>query len=176
MTTATIPEGYRLREARPDEASALKTFLLAHGPNPWNYLPEDGVAEHFVDLAARRIGALVVERAGEVAGFVTYLPTLPPDHPARAFDQVDGPAAYVAEAVVHRDHAGKGLGAALLEAVRDRLISLGAGRIYVERHEENAASAGMMRKAGFGEVATFNDPARRASGSRRTTLCRYPAP
>ena len=176
MIPATIPEGYRIRDARPDEAAALKTFLLTHGPNPWNYLPEDGVAEHFADLAAGRVAALVLEQGEALAGFITYLPSLASSHPSLAFEEGDGPAAYVAEAVVDRAHAGRGLGGALLAAVRDRLISLGAARIYVERHEENNASAGMMRKAGFGELATFDDPVRRASGSRRTTLCRYPAP
>lgn len=47
----------------------------------------------------------------------------------------------------------------------------GVGDVFIERHEENAGSAGMMRKAGFREVRTFNDPERRATGSRRTTLC-----
>jgi hypothetical protein len=44
--------------------------------------------------------------------------------------------------------------------------------VFIERHEENPGSAGMMSKAGFVEIDTCHDPARRALGSRRTTVCR----
>jgi len=43
--------------------------------------------------------------------------------------------------------------------------------LLVDRHEENLASAGMMRKAGFDGVAhLYVDLARRDYGSRKTTV------
>ncbi|HLD65736.1 MAG TPA: GNAT family N-acetyltransferase, partial [Pseudomonas sp.] len=60
---------------------------------------------------------------------------------------------------------------ALLQAAVAALASQGIRDIYIERHEQNPGSAGMMRKAGFVERSTFDDPQRRAGGSRRTTLC-----
>ena len=87
-------------------------------------------------------------------------------------EHVGYPHGYVCEAVVHRAHAGKGLGSKLLREAVAELCRQGLKEIYIERHEENRASAGMMRKAGFTEVATFDDPQRRSSGSRRTTVCR----
>jgi L-amino acid N-acyltransferase YncA len=52
------------------------------------------------------------------------------------------------------------------------LAAQGLKDVYIDRHEENAASAGMMRKGGFVEVDTFAEPARRPHGSGRTTVCR----
>ena len=48
---------------------------------------------------------------------------------------------------------------------------MGVDAVFVDRHEENLASAGMMRKAGFTEVETYADPRRRPHGSGRTTVC-----
>jgi ribosomal protein S18 acetylase RimI-like enzyme len=82
------------------------------------------------------------------------------------------PHGYICEVVVHRQFQGGGLGTALLREAITCLIEQGFREIYIERHEENAASAGMMRNAGFMEIATFHDPARRKHGSRCTTVCR----
>jgi len=49
----------------------------------------------------------------------------------------------------------------------------GFTRVYAHRHEENAASARMLEKAGFEIVDTFYDPERRPYGSRNTTVCRF---
>ena len=75
--------------------------------------------------------------------------------------------------VVHCDSRGQGIGSRLLEECKERLRALGAERIYVERHEENRASAGMMRKAGFEIIDTFFDPDRRPTGSRNTVVSRF---
>ncbi len=74
--------------------------------------------------------------------------------------------------MIHRDMAGQGLGSTLLEKAVARLGEKGLVDLYIDRHEENAASAGMMRKAGFSELHTYADPERRPNGSRRTTICR----
>ena len=80
---------------------------------------------------------------------------------------------YVSEAVVHRDYAGKGLGSHLLKAALEDLRAQGMQEVYIDRHEENLASAGMMRKSGFQEVETYANPQRRTTGSGRTTVCRW---
>jgi len=51
------------------------------------------------------------------------------------------------------------------------LAKLGADVVFIDRHEENLASAGMMRAAGFVEIDTYADPRRRPHGSGRTTVC-----
>ena len=80
--------------------------------------------------------------------------------------------AYIGDVVVASSQSGKGLGTQLLEeAIKIAGIEK-CGYVYIERHEENAASAGMMRKAGFELVDTFHDPDKRTAGSRRTSVLR----
>jgi hypothetical protein len=51
------------------------------------------------------------------------------------------------------------------------LSTMGVDTVFIDRHEENLASAGMMRRAGFMELETYADPRRRPHGSGRTTVC-----
>lgn len=163
---------FAIRSATADDIPALCELILEHGPNPWNHLPPDEVNAHLRGIADASVGAMLAEGEGRLAGFVSFY--LSQDfklhQPTGRQEQLQG---YVCEAVVHRDIAGRGLGTQLLRAAMSRLAVLGAVDIYIERHEENLASAGMMRKAGFRELSTFDDPARRPNGSRRTTLCHW---
>ncbi|WP_443218201.1 GNAT family N-acetyltransferase [Pseudomonas sp. Gutcm_11s] len=146
-------------------------FIFEHGPNPWNYLPQDAVLAHLHGIAEGTVQAVLARRVdGELAGFVTFLASSNFER-FQAQERRELPQGYVGEAVVHRELAGRGLGSRLLGEAVQGLQALGIHDIYIERHEENAGSAGMMRKAGFVEVETFSDPQRRAAGSRRTTLC-----
>ena len=79
-------------------------------------------------------------------------------------------AIYIAEVVVHMDFSGQGIGTRLLEDIIRRASKFGAEILLVDRHTENAGSAGMMRKAGFVEVDCFLDLKRRHTGSRKTTI------
>ena len=83
------------------------------------------------------------------------------------------PQGYVSEAVVRRDQVGQGLGTRLLREALSALSSMGVQFVFIDRHEENHASAGMMRRAGFVEIETYADPRRRPHGSGRTTVCRF---
>ena len=67
--------------------------------------------------------------------------------------------------------AGRFDGASLAQAACDALATRGITWITADRHEENAASAGMMRRAGLVLISTFDDPERRPHGSRRTSVC-----
>lgn len=165
----------KMRLADAGDIAELCAFLFEHGPNPWNFLPPDAVEAHLRGIADGAVLAVLGEREGWLAGFVSMC--LSSDfHAHQPADRRDLPQGYVYEAVVHRELAGQGLGTRLLRAAMSRLVALGAKDIYIERHEENAGSAGMMRKAGFREVLIFDDPSRRPNGSRRTTLCHWRAP
>lgn len=161
----------RLLPARAEDIPALLDLILRHGPNPWNWLPPDDVARHVGQIATGEVGAVVAWEGDTVQGVVTFCRTQhfaryqPPGRTAQ-------PHGYVCEAVVHRDAVGQGLGARLLRAALDALKAQGLNAVYIDRHEENAASAGMMRKAGFTVIDTFDEPARRPHGSGRTTVCR----
>ncbi|MBS7661409.1 GNAT family N-acetyltransferase [Pseudomonas lalucatii] len=165
-----------IRQAEARDIEALCALLFEHGPNPWNHLPEAEVRAHLQAIADGSVQAVLAERGGqresggEPLGMVSY--RLSRDF-ARYQPEArrEQPHAYICEAVVHRAAAGQGLGARLLKQTVENLAGQGVEDIYIDRHEENAASAGMMRKAGFVELETFPDPARRPNGSGRTTVC-----
>ncbi len=164
-----------LREAGAADIDAVHGLIREHGPNPWNYLAEPWLREHLAGFATGRTRAVLAEAHGAIVAVITYEET-------REFARYQ-PAAraglrqgHVGEAVVHRDWRGRGLGARLLREAVARLQALGLVDIYVERHEQNAASAGMMRSAGFVVVDCFDDHERRSAGSRRTAVCRFAGP
>lgn len=163
---------FAIRLASAADIPALCELLLEHGPNPWNHLPPDEVRAHLGGIADGSVGAVVAQTEGQPLGFVSFYLSQHFQSHQRAGRQ-GLPQGYVCEAVVHRQWVGQGLGTRLLQAAMAQLAALGAVDIYIERHEENLGSAGMMRKAGFLEVMTFDDPARRPNGSRRTTLCHW---
>ncbi|MER0873260.1 GNAT family N-acetyltransferase [Pseudomonas aeruginosa] len=160
---------HRLRAAETGDIEAMTDLLLRHGPNPWNHLPEEGGRAHLRAIADGEVRAVLAERDDWLLGFASFHRTEDFAHyqPQRA----DAPRAYICEAVVHPAAAGQGLGSALLEAVLAQLADEGIEDVYIDRHEENLASAGMMRKAGFVELETYADPARRPNGSGRSTVC-----
>lgn len=162
---------FEIRQAQQRDIDNLCALIFEHGPNPWNHLPQDEVAAHLQGIAAGAVQALLAEHEGELLGFVSY-------RMSRDFERYQPEArrgqlyAYICEAVIHRDMAGQGLGSRLLRQVVSLLAEQGVHDIYIDRHEENAASAGMMRKAGFVELESYADPQRRPYGSGRTTVCR----
>lgn len=166
---------FEIRRAQAQDIAGLCALIFAHGPNPWNHLPEAEVRVHLQGIADGSVQAVLAERGGqrdgELLGFVSY-------QLSRYFQRYQPVArsasehGYICEAVVHRDMAGQGLGSRLLRQAVGKLAEQGIVDIYIDRHEQNAASAGMMRKAGFVEIETYADPARRPHGSGRTTVCR----
>jgi L-amino acid N-acyltransferase YncA len=164
MAITFIPA--ELQHLRP-----LHAFIFEHGANEWNWLPVAGIEHHMRDIAAEEAYALLAMEDEEMLGAVTYCST---ENFARyqSAERRDAPHGYVCEVVVRRDQTGRGLGAQLLEQAVQALQAEGLHEIYIDRHEENAASAGMMRRAGFVELETYADPERRPNGSGRTTVCR----
>ena len=168
--SAAPDTGIRLAAADPHDLPALRTLIFDDGANIWNHLPEDGIGEHLEDIAlGRAFGVLALEQ-GQLIGAVTF--GLSTDFDDYLPPQARGtPQGYVSEAVVRRDRVGRGLGTLLLREALVELGKLGADVVFIDRHEENLASAGMMRAAGFVEIETYADPRRRPHGSGRTTVC-----
>ncbi len=150
----------------------MKSLIFTHGPNPWNFLPEEGVCRHLDGIkSGETLGILAFDK-GELVGMATFCE----DNPFKRYEPLNASAnesGYIAEVVVASTHSGRGIGALLLTEARDRLLASGKRRIYVDRHEENLPSAGMMRKTGFVEIDTYLDLERRFVGSKRTTICCY---
>lgn len=164
MTTYSLATGTDLTE--------LKAFLFEHGPNPWNHLPADGV-DHEFDLVARgQASALKAVQCDNLVGFAIFYH---PQSLPQKYLQYSGAdsAIYIAEVVVHKEYAGQGIGHRLLSLIIEHATEADVSMLLIDRHEQNLASAGMMRKAKFVELATFVDPERRDAGSRKTTVMGY---
>lgn len=164
-----------LREAMSADIAAMTAFIFEHGANEWNYLPEEDVALHLAAIADGKTRAVIAETGGELAGFVPFMTSrsLSRYQSIGQLGNPHGSHGYICEAVVHRAHAGCGIGTRLLAAAIDQLRLQGLAEVFIERHEENPGSAGMMRKAGFLEIDTYYDPARSAFGFRHTKVCSF---
>ena len=155
--------------ALSNELDYLQKFLVQNGTNQWNYLPEDGINQQFKRLAVGADYCLVAKDGEYIVGLAIYckLGDIPDffGHPIGRNDVI-----YVAEVVVHSQWNGKGIGSTLLKQIAITAKELGANELLISRHEQNLASAGMMRKAGFTELDCFSDPQRRQTGSRKTSI------
>jgi L-amino acid N-acyltransferase YncA len=160
-----------IRHAAANDIPALITFLYEHGANEWNHLPEGPIRVHLGKIATGEAYAVMAEDAGKLVGFVSFelgadmARYQPPDRQAAVHGIIH-------EAVVHRDHSGRGIGSQLLTAAVRRIEESGCREVYVGRHDENAASASMMRKAGFEIIDVLDDP-RRTCGNRKTAISRF---
>ncbi|GAA0348781.1 hypothetical protein GCM10009092_11450 [Bowmanella denitrificans] len=65
---------------------------------------------------------------------------------------------------------GQGIATQLLINCLGQAEKKHARVVLIERHEENLASAGMMKKAGFYIIDRFYDPDKRESGSRCSVI------
>lgn len=99
-------------------------------------------------------------------GFITF-------HLCQGCARRAGTHGHLTELVVHQDFRGQGIGTDLLRAAVAVLVSMNVQAIVAERHEEHAASARTLEKAGFQIVETYYDPERRFSGTRNTTVSQF---
>ena len=166
-----MPDQLRIRKAIPSDIKVLRAFIFEHGVNEWNFLPKDGVTAHLNAIATGEVQGLLAEKQSKLAGYVTFYRSTKMSRYQPAAE-AGTPHGYIAEAVVHRDYTGQGIGTLLMKSTVEDLWGQGFAEIYVERHEENRSSAGIMRKAGFVEIDLFHDPERRSYGSRRTSVSR----
>jgi len=160
---------FNYRKALTKEFNFLKSFIFRYGPNPWNYLPKKGIDNSFSLITNNQGEALVALDGETIIGLaIFFYPSALPEN-FQQYAQSE-PTIYIADVVVHKDYSGRGIGSQLLSEIIAKAPSLNATKVLLDRHEENAPSAGMMRKAGFVEICTFSDLDRRHSGSRKTTV------
>jgi len=156
------------RPVNDQDLNEMETLLRTEGPNEWNYITDESIEEQFQLIREGKALVVLVEEE-KIYGFAVLI--LKEASPER-LSQYDDLAsiAYINDVVVSSEQSGKGIGSRLLEKAIDLARQNNCRKVYIERHEENLASAGMMRKAGFKIVETFLDPVRRISGSRKTSL------
>jgi ribosomal protein S18 acetylase RimI-like enzyme len=167
----TLSEALVFAPARTIDLPLMSGLIFDHGPNVWNWLPAEGVRAHLQDIGDGHAHAVLAWQGHALVGLASYCLT----HRFcryQTHQRADAEHGYVCEVVVAPHCAGRGLGSELLQKVNAALAVMGIREVYIDRHEENRASQGMMRKAGFEVIDTFAEPARRPYGSGRTTVCR----
>ena len=146
----------------------MRELLLKEGTNEWNYITDESIEHQFKLIQDGKALAVLAEE-GEILGFAIVIFKGSCPSKLSKYEQVST-IAYINDVVIASNQSGKGLGTRLLkESIRLASVEK-CSKVYIERHEENLASAGMMRKAEFELVETFHDPDKRTSGSRNTTV------
>ena len=158
---------YRL--ALPAEMPTIRELLWKHGPNQWNHLPEEGVDQEFHHIESGQGFVIVAIRNTGLVGFaISLVGDACPSHIRKHAGSRN--TLFIADVVVDPAFSGQGIGTQLLLSSIDEARLRDLKEVFIERHEENLASAGMMRKAAFSHVETFHDPAKRTSGSRNSSI------
>ncbi|MRI32634.1 GNAT family N-acetyltransferase [Endozoicomonas sp. OPT23] len=156
------------RNLTNSDYEAMRNLLLSEGPNEWNYITDESIENQFNLIRSGKAVAVLLEEI-KIVGFAVLILKEASPEKLEKYTNISY-SAYINDVVVHKNQSGKGFGSKLLcEAINLAKIE-GCNQVFIERHEENLASAGMMRKAGFEIVDTFYDPQKRSSGTRRTTI------
>ena len=156
------------RKLTDSDLKNMKTLLFNEGPSEWNYLTEDSVNEQ-IDLIREGKALAVVAEDDGIFGFAVLILGHACPRKLSKYQSLDQ-IAYIKDVVVGKKLAGQGVGTKLLLECLSIAKDKNFDDVYIERHEENLASAGMMKKAGFELVETIYDPAKRFSGSRNTSI------
>ncbi|MCX2979890.1 GNAT family N-acetyltransferase [Halieaceae bacterium IMCC14734] len=146
----------------------MRALLLEEGPNEWNYLTHESI-DHQFSLIKEEKAIAVLAEGDRIVGFSVLIFRGACSGKVEKYSLL-AQTAYINDVVVSARHSGKGLGCDLLLEAVSLASRDGCDSVYIERHEDNVASAGMMRKAGFEIVDTFHDPKKRSSGSRNTVM------
>lgn len=165
------------RSAVLTELPDLKKLLWDQGPNEWNYLTEEGVDAEFALIEQGTATAMVAvdslaSDSNQIIGFAVLIDgAVSPDYLTKysALNEL----CFIGDVVVSQTYSGQGIATKLLECCIKEAKEKQVQTVLIERHEENLASAGMMRKAGFQVIDTFHDPEKRSSGSRNTAILEY---
>lgn len=146
----------------------MRKILRRDGPNEWNYITDESIELQF-GLIREEKALTVLAEDSEIAGFAILL--LKEACPSKLSQYSNlSKMDYIKDVVVNTNYSGKGIGSALLQEAIELAKKEQCEKVYIERHEENLASAGMMRKASFTLVDTFYDPEKRPTGSRNTSV------
>lgn len=160
-----------IRRAEVSDILMMQEFIFKHGQNPWNFLPENEVKVHLLEIKTKKVKAFVATDSQYLVGFVTVFLGIPDSCQKYEPTNTDE-VAYLSEIVVHRNYTGYGIGSMLINQLKQYLISNGIKRVYAERHVENIASAKVMEKNGFRVIEEYYDPKRRLSGLQKTAITR----
>lgn len=146
----------------------IKKILYRDGLNDWNYLTAESVEAQF-QLIREGTALAVLAETDEIIGFAILI--FKQACPEKLCQYADlSTLAYINDVAVNALYRGQGIGSRLLNKSIEIARHAQCDQVFIERHEENLASAGMMRKAAFSVVDTFYDPQRRTVGSRNTAL------
>ncbi|WP_206538756.1 GNAT family N-acetyltransferase [Aeromonas finlandensis] len=156
------------RQLNEADLKAMKALLIKEGKNEWNYITDASI-EHQFQLVNQGKAIPVLAEDNGIVGFAVLI--IKEACPAKLSKYAElSDIAYVNDVVVAASQRGKGLGSQLLKESIKLAGNQKCSHVYIERHEENLPSAGMMRKAGFELVETFYDPNKRTAGSRKTSV------
>jgi ribosomal protein S18 acetylase RimI-like enzyme len=165
----------RYRTATLAELVDVKALLWDQGPNQWNYLTEEGVEAEFALVEQGLAMVMVAVDKEQIIGFAVLMDGEVGLDTLSQYCTLSE-IGYIGDVVVSSVYAGQGIATRLLQLCIEKSKQKGAHTVWIERHEENLASAGMMRKAGFQIVDTFYDPDKRSAGSRKTSILCYTIP
>ena len=125
--------------ATKNDVSEMRTLLEEHGPNKWNYLPEEYVTKEFKDLVEGKAIALIAELDNQIVGFAVIYPEFNRFPEYTDSEILKKNTGYISDVVVHKEHAGKGIGTNLIENTKITLSKYGITVIYIDCHEENTS-------------------------------------
>jgi len=156
------------RQLNEIDFKTMRELLLKEGPNEWNYITNDSIDKQFKLLSEGKALAVLAEDSSIVGFSVLIIKESCPSKLTKYAELSN--IAYINDVVVASSQSGQGLGSQLLRKSISLASNEQCSEVYIERHEENLASAGMMLKVGFEIVETFSDPGKRATGSRNTSV------
>jgi len=146
----------------------MKNILFRDGLNEWNYITDESIEQQFQLIRDKRALAVLAEES-EITGFAILIFKEACPSQLSQYSNLST-MAYINDVVVNMNYSGKGIGSRLLHKAIELAKKAQCEKVYIARHEENLASAGMMRKASFQIVDTYYDPNKRTTGSRNTSV------
>jgi mycothiol synthase len=143
-----LPEGYEIRPPTFDDVDPVTDMLVATD------IADTGVSESDADLIRDQWSSPGFEPSEDA-----WLVTDPIGVVAYANVSPEGEGKLKSWGVVHHDHRGRGLGAALLDRMEartsERLRGVPAAVLHTAVNDADAAAAALVRSRGFEHVRTF---------------------
>lgn len=136
--SSSLPDGYTIRPATPEDASAVAELMnAAEGEETDELSSVDDVLHLWRGLYLAADTRLVVSADGEIAGAIA---TIGGDVERASID-----------AYVHPEHMGRGIGTALLELAeaRARELLAGSGRVENTVLASNERAASLLARHGY---------------------------
>lgn len=157
------------RTANTDDIQNLRSLISIHGQNEWNQLTAEGIEFALNLFRNNNAGIIIAELNNSIIGLAMNVPTdfIPPYY-SNYVSLTD--AFFIGDVVVNRKFVGQGIGTALLEHNIEQAKRQRKKTVLIEHHENNLASATMIRKAGFKKLDSFIDTSRRPNGTQITVI------